>query len=103
MCIKTDPNININSKSIDSNDPCQVQLVKDLVKSKISCCLIQNKLYPNNEDNDINMYDIDSDNNSSYSIESKVEDINVDNMYKYNYNPDLKTHFNDATDCRRVR
>jgi hypothetical protein len=71
------------------------------VKSKITCCLVHNKLYLNNEDNDVDNYDIDSDNSSTYSIASEVEQIiDVD---KYNYNPDLKTHFNDATDSRRAR
>jgi len=70
------------------------------VKSKISCCLVENKLYPNNEDNDINNYDIDSDNSSTYSIDSNAEEVIVE---KYNYNPDLKTHFKDESDPRRAR
>ena len=62
--------------------------------------MVKNKLYPNNEDNDFNIHEIDSDNNSFYSIESNVEEIDVE---KYNYNPDLEIHFKDESDPRRAR
>jgi hypothetical protein len=92
MCIKHDSNIKIDSKSIESKDPTEVQLVKDLVKSKITCCLINNNRHPDN-----------CDNNSDYSIDSDIDIFPIVDQLKYEFNPNLETHFIDISDPRRKR